>query len=137
MAFPSSLPPSLADHKDLLLQPFPLCILLFQLPTPARIRWEPTSQALQRSKRSVKQVGELQVFAFPPVLQLQSPNLIPSSVSDHLRWSLLTTASSQVTKQILAENPVFLPAVNTLSSPTSKPIYITKCLLLKPRNTLL
>ena len=79
--FPS---PSPACHTDFRLQPsFPL-IQLSQLPTPAGIPWEPTSQACRGASSPDKQVGKLLIITLTPFLQIQSPSFISSSVTDHL-----------------------------------------------------
>lgn len=49
-----------------------------------------------------KPVGELQMSTTPPLLQIQPPTLIPSSVASHLLWPLLPLCPhSQGTKQTL------------------------------------
>lgn len=79
---------------------------------------KPSGEASQ----PVKQEGELQVSLlsslFPPNPTL---SLIPSHVAD-LLWPQLTCYPySQGTKQILMEQPAFLPPVDLLSLPTSSP----------------
>lgn len=85
--FPS---PSPACHTDFRLQPsFPL-IQLSQLPTPAGIPWEPTSQACRGASSPDKQVGKLLIITLTPFLQIQSPSLTHSSIEDYLLWPRLT-----------------------------------------------
>ena len=51
---PSSLPPSPADHTELLLQPSSPSMGFSQPPAPAAIPWVPASQASQRSREAEK-----------------------------------------------------------------------------------
>lgn len=65
-------------------------------------------------------------FLLRPLLQIQSPNLIPRCVADSLLWSLLTLPSSQGTKHILMEYPdkTIRPPVDPLTSP-SPPFFLS------------
>lgn len=96
----SSLPPYTENHIDLLLQPS--FILLSQIITPAGIPWESPSQGCFEVNMQEKQVGMLEVLSLPPLLHVQSPSIIPGSVSDYLLWLLLMLYTNfQGTKKIL------------------------------------
>lgn len=69
---PSSLPPSPADHTELLLQPSSPSMGFSQPPAPAAIPWVPASQASQRSREAEKQGAKLQISLLSSLSLLSS-----------------------------------------------------------------
>ena len=116
VASTTSLPSTSLDHSYLLLQPSSLLLLFLQQPFPGN----PQTKSAREARRPVRQVGELQIFNFMSLFQIQSFYLISRSIAANLRG--LSSYSGPIPRVLNGswwKNPAFFPPVNNLNPPFS------------------
>lgn len=90
------LPPPLCLHLQFITESYSkLLAYLLHCPSaqlqqafPGNLPVKPATEA----SMPAKQVGQLWIFTLLPLLQIQCPIIIPSSIVDYLWWSLLTNS---------------------------------------------